>query len=169
MTWFEGAMSETTDPNGPGLSVSQYEEKYLGNDCIVLEIDGEFGPDVYAIEKMFHNSGAKVDSELNDQVFSNRDAPGGNNGTGFFQTLCSLKLREVYEALTATGTASEVDNQWVEQDGSWDEDKHKFDLSNSKDFFGMMSNEVSADEAMSQANLDDLLPKNLDVNAALGA
>ena len=34
------------------------------------------------------------------------DAPGSDNGTGFFQTLTALKLREIYEKITAKSTVS---------------------------------------------------------------
>ena len=30
------------------------------------------------------------------------DSPGSDNGTGFFQTMASLKLREFYEKFTGT-------------------------------------------------------------------
>ena len=39
------------------------------------------------------------------------DSPGSDNGTGFFQTLASLKLREFYEKLT--GNTVEVEQPKV--------------------------------------------------------
>jgi hypothetical protein len=32
-------------------------------------------------------------------VVKNKDAPGSENGTGLFQTLCSFKIREAFENL----------------------------------------------------------------------
>ena len=34
------------------------------------------------------------------------DAPGSDNGTGFFQTLTALKLREIYEKITSKSAAA---------------------------------------------------------------
>lgn len=34
-------------------------------------------------------------------MLANKDAPGSENGTGLFQTVCSFKIREAYEAMTA--------------------------------------------------------------------
>jgi len=31
-----------------------------------------------------------------------QNGPGSNNGTGLFQTLCGLKVRELYEAIAET-------------------------------------------------------------------
>jgi phosphoribulokinase len=46
------------------------------------------------------NSGTKFYGELTEQIVKNKDAPGSDNGTGLMQTLCSFKIREVYEKLT---------------------------------------------------------------------
>ena len=35
------------------------------------------------------------------------DAPGSDNGTGFFQTLCALKIREIYEKITSKKVAAD--------------------------------------------------------------
>jgi hypothetical protein len=46
------------------------------------------------------NTGTKFYGELTEQIVKNKDAPGSDNGTGLMQTLCSFKIREVYEKLT---------------------------------------------------------------------
>ena len=33
------------------------------------------------------------------------DSPGSDNGTGFFQTVTALKLREIYEKITQKDTS----------------------------------------------------------------
>ena len=52
------------------------------------------------IESHLCNSGTKYFGELSEQIVQNKDAPGSDNGTGLMQTLCSFKIREVYEKLT---------------------------------------------------------------------
>jgi len=46
-------------------------------------------------------SRAQYYGELTEQITKNKDSPGSDNGTGLMQTLCSFKIREVYEKLTA--------------------------------------------------------------------
>jgi len=38
---------------------------------------------------------------MTEQIVNNKDAPGSENGTGLFQTICAFKIREAFEALTA--------------------------------------------------------------------
>ena len=38
--------------------------------------------------------------QLAKQMLDNASFPGSMNGTGLFQTICGLKIREVYENLT---------------------------------------------------------------------
>ena len=51
------------------------------------------------VESHLCNSGTKYYGELSEQVIANKDSPGSDNGTGLFQTICSFKIREAYEAL----------------------------------------------------------------------
>ena len=53
------------------------------------------------IESQLCNAGTKYYGELTEQITKNKDSPGSDNGTGLMQTLCSFKIREVYEKLTA--------------------------------------------------------------------
>merc|ERR1711871_860788 len=87
-------------PSSVGCKLAYYSEEYMGSACKVLELDGEFDdPESIAfIESFTKEAGTKYEGELKDQLAANRDSPGSNNGTGLFQTLCSFKLREVYEA-----------------------------------------------------------------------
>ena len=52
------------------------------------------------LESHLCNAGTKYYGELAEQIVKNKDAPGSDNGTGLMQTLCSFKIREVYEKLT---------------------------------------------------------------------
>merc|ERR1711939_1001347 len=66
----------------PGIKFAYGPDEFLGNDVTVLEMD------------------AKFDGELTQQMIKMGDSPGSDNGTGFFQTLASLKIREFYEKLS---------------------------------------------------------------------
>jgi len=104
----EGSTIEWT-PNGKKLSKSDvgckfayYPEKYMGSDVTVLEMDGTFDKldELVYVESAISNTGSKFYGELTQQILKNKDAPGSDNGTGFFQTLCSFKIREAYEKAT---------------------------------------------------------------------
>merc|ERR1711968_231215 len=66
----------------PGIKFAYGPDEFLGNDVTVLEMDGKFY------------------GELTQQMIKMGDSPGSDNGTGFFQTLASLKIREFYEKLS---------------------------------------------------------------------
>ena len=57
--------------------------------------------EIIYLESQMCNTGTKFYGELTEQITKNKDAPGSDNGTGLMQTLCSFKIREVYEKLTA--------------------------------------------------------------------
>ena len=52
------------------------------------------------VESHMCNTGTKYYGELTEQIVKNKDSPGSDNGTGLFQTICSFKIREAYEAIT---------------------------------------------------------------------
>ena len=58
------------------------------------------------VESHLSNTATKFYGELTQQMLKLSDAPGSDNGTGFFQTLTALKLREIYEKITAKSTVS---------------------------------------------------------------
>merc|ERR1712164_140070 len=58
----------------PGIKFAYGPGEFLGNDVTVLEMDGKF--------------------DNLQQIIKMGDSPGSDNGTGFFQTLASLKIRE---------------------------------------------------------------------------
>jgi len=58
------------------------------------------------VESHLSNTSTKFYGEVTQQMLKNADFPGSNNGTGLFQTMVGLKLREVYERIIAkTGAA----------------------------------------------------------------
>ena len=63
------------------------------------------------VESHLSNTATKFYGELTQQMIKMGDSPGSDNGTGFFQTLASLKLREFYEKLT--GNTVEVEQPKV--------------------------------------------------------
>ena len=86
----------------PGLKFVSSCEKYFDQDVVVLEMVGDLSKldDVSYVEGQISDSGAKTDGELAKQMLDNASFPGSMNGTGLFQTICGLKIREVYENLT---------------------------------------------------------------------
>jgi len=68
----------------------------------VVEMDGEFAnlEELAYVEKFLGNTNAKYSGEITQQMIKNKGAPGSMNGSGFFQTLVALKIRDVYEKLS---------------------------------------------------------------------
>merc|ERR1712106_315690 len=91
-----------TDGSGKFLKVKfiQREDCY-GNEVSVVEMDGAVDKleEIIYLESQLCNTGTKFYGELTEQIVKNKDAPGSDNGTGLMQTLCSFKIREVYEKL----------------------------------------------------------------------
>jgi phosphoribulokinase len=83
----------------PGLKMESYSAYYYNNECTVLEMTGEVSrlDDVRYIEEQLSDAGTKSDGEMTDQMFKHESFPGSMNGTGLFQTVVGLKIREVYE------------------------------------------------------------------------
>lgn len=80
-------------------------EKYYGRDVSVLAMDGKLTDinDYKNIEKFLSATAVKTPGELSAELIKvGPNAPGSMDGTGLFQTLTSLKLREFYESITGT-------------------------------------------------------------------
>merc|ERR1719313_2167136 len=105
----EGATVEwTPNPsklttNAPGVKIASYEDEWFGKEVSVIEMDGKVEDleEYVYIESQLCNAGTKYYGELTEQITKNKDSPGSDNGTGLFQTVCSFKIREAYEAITA--------------------------------------------------------------------
>merc|ERR1711904_575077 len=87
----------------PGLKFCSYSEKYFDQDVTVLEMVGDLAKldDVSYIESKMTNCSTKSDGEMTEQMLKHASFPGSMNGTGLFQTLVGLKIREVYERCSA--------------------------------------------------------------------
>lgn len=56
--------------------------------------------DVSYVETQISSASTKYDGEMTDQMLKHATFPGSSNGTGLFQTIVGLKIREVYERIT---------------------------------------------------------------------
>ncbi|HCF30527.1 MAG TPA: phosphoribulokinase, partial [Cyanobacteria bacterium UBA11049] len=76
---------------------------YYGRYVSVLEVDGQFDKleEVSYIEAHLSNTDTKYQGEMTHLLLQHKEYPGSNNGTGLFQVLTGLKMRAVYERLTA--------------------------------------------------------------------
>jgi len=86
----------------PGIKFSYGPDTFFDNEVSVIEMDGEFDnlEELVYVESHLSQTGSKFYGELAQQMLKMSNSPGSNNGTGFFQTLTALKLREVYETIT---------------------------------------------------------------------
>ena len=88
----------------------EYTSKHIRNhfarcrsQVSVLEMDGSFDKleELIYVESHLSATSAKFYGEITQQLLKNSAFPGSNNGTGLFQTICGLKIREVYERVRA--------------------------------------------------------------------
>merc|ERR1719163_2415227 len=86
----------------PGIKFSYGPDTFFDKEVSVVEMDGKFDnlQEIIYVESHLSNTGTKFYGELTQAMLKHADAPGSDNGTGFFQSLTSLKIREVYENLT---------------------------------------------------------------------
>ena len=61
-------------------------------------MDGQFDKieELIYVESHLSNTSAKFYGEITQQMLKNSQFPGSNNGTGLFQTIVGLKIREVH-------------------------------------------------------------------------
>ncbi|EFA71522.1 phosphoribulokinase [Cylindrospermopsis raciborskii CENA303] len=87
----------------PGMQMHYGSDVYYGRYVSVLEVDGQFDnlDEVIYVEKHLSNTSTKYIGEMTHLLLQHREYPGSNNGTGLFQVLTGLKMRSVYEILTA--------------------------------------------------------------------
>lgn len=91
----------------PGIKFAYGPDVFMGNEVTVLEMDGKFDnlQELVYVESHLSNIATKFYGELTQQMIKMGDSPGSDNGTGFFQTLASLKIREFYEKVTGNEVA----------------------------------------------------------------
>merc|ERR1711972_497989 len=90
----------------PGAVLKQYDDEWYGSPVTVLEMDGEIDmskmdEQLKEIEGALSGLGSKTASELTDAMVTLKSSPGTQNGTGLWQTVIAMKVREVYEKLTS--------------------------------------------------------------------
>lgn len=96
----------------PGIKFSYGPDVYYDNEVSVLEMDGQFDrlDELIYVESHLSNISTKFYGEITQQMLKHADFPGSNNGTGFFQTMVGLKIREVYEKLKAKEAATALES-----------------------------------------------------------
>jgi phosphoribulokinase len=69
----------------------------------VVEMDGQFDKldELIYVETHLSNLSTKFYGEVTQQMLRHADVPGSNNGTGLFQTIVGLKIRDLYEQIVA--------------------------------------------------------------------
>ena len=77
-------------------------DTFYGEEVSVIEMDGQFDKleELIYVESHMSNTSAKFYGEITQQMLKNSTFPGSNNGTGLFQTIVGLKVREAYERIT---------------------------------------------------------------------
>ncbi len=90
----------------PGIKLFYGPDSYYGHEVSVLEVDGYFDKleEMIYIESHLSKTATKFYGEMTELLLKHPDAPGANDGTGLFQVLVGLKMRETYELLTKEET-----------------------------------------------------------------
>jgi phosphoribulokinase len=91
----------------PGIKLYYGPDNFLGNEVSILEIDGQFDnlEEMIYIESHLSKTGTKYYGEMTELLLKHKDYPGSTNGTGLFQVLVGLKMRETYEKLVGSQTS----------------------------------------------------------------
>lgn len=86
----------------PGIRMHYGPDTYFGNDVSILELDGQFErlEELIYVEQHLSNTSTKAYGEMTELLLKHRDYPGTKNGSGLFQVLVGLKMRETYEQIT---------------------------------------------------------------------
>jgi len=90
----------------PGAELKMYDSDWYGNSVTVVEMDGEIDMDnmesqLKVIEENLEGLNGKTATELTDAMVKLKARPGSENGTGVLATVIAMKVREVYEKITA--------------------------------------------------------------------
>merc|ERR1712050_799633 len=93
----------------PGATLKMYEDDWFGSPATVVEMDGEIDMEnmeaqLKEIEENIEGLAASP-GELISAMTKLKASPGSQNGTGLLQTVIAMKVREVYEKLTASVAA----------------------------------------------------------------
>jgi phosphoribulokinase len=85
-------------------------DSFYGHEVSILEVDGQFDnlEEMIYIESHLSKTGTTHYGEMTELLLQHRDYPGSNNGTGLFQVLVGLKMRETYQKLTLVKEPAQV-------------------------------------------------------------
>ena len=88
----------------PGIKMYYGPDSFMGNEVSILEVDGQFDnlEEMIYIESHLSKTGTKYYGEMTELLLQHKDYPGSNNGTGLFQVLVGLKMREAYEKILSS-------------------------------------------------------------------
>ena len=94
-------VNQSLDPTSTRVE-HEIDSAVLPRQVSVLEMDGAFDKleELIYVESHLSATSAKFYGEITQQLLKNAAFPGSNNGTGLFQTICGLKIREVYEKVS---------------------------------------------------------------------
>lgn len=94
----------------PGIKMYYGPDNIFGNEVSVLEVDGQFDnlEEMIYIESHLSKTGTKHYGEMTELLLKHKEYPGSNNGTGLFQVLVGLKMRQTYEKLTQVKQTANV-------------------------------------------------------------
>ena len=86
----------------PGIKMYYGPDSFMGNEVSILEVDGQFDnlEEMIYLESHLSKTGTKHYGEMTELLLKHKEYPGSNNGTGLFQVLVGLKMRQTYEKLT---------------------------------------------------------------------
>ncbi|MGK7873308.1 MAG: phosphoribulokinase [Xenococcaceae cyanobacterium] len=87
----------------PGIKMYYGPDSYYGHEVSILEVDGQFDnlEEMIYIESHLSKTSTKYYGEMTELLLKHEDYPGSNNGSGLFQVLVGLKMRNTYESLTS--------------------------------------------------------------------
>jgi len=87
----------------PGIKFFYGPDMYFNNEVSVIEMDGQFDKleELIYVESHLSNASVNFYGEITQQMLRNSEFPGSTNGTGLFQTICGLKIRERFEKTTS--------------------------------------------------------------------
>lgn len=94
----------------PGIKLASGPDQWFNQGVNVVEMDGQFDKieELSYVEQHLGNTAAKYPGEITAQMVKNKNSPGSLNGSGLFQTIIALKVREVYEKLSGKKVEASV-------------------------------------------------------------
>lgn len=94
----------------PGIKMYYGPDNFMGSEVSILEVDGQFDnlEEMIYLESHLSRTGTKHYGEMSELLLKHKDYPGSNNGTGLFQVLVGLKMRETYDKLVEAKATAKV-------------------------------------------------------------